>query len=79
MRSILSISVPPKKLAVLKKRAKAHGVTVSAYIIRKIEEDIEHEITEKELLQYAREAKSDVKHRKVKELKYPEDFLREIL
>ena len=75
MRSVLSISIPPKKLASIKKRAKSEGMTISAYVIHKIDEDIEHLITEEELLEYAKEAREDLRHGRVKKLRSPEDLL----
>jgi len=50
MRSVLSISIPPKKLKALKKKAKKDGITISAYVLRIIDEE-EHMISEKELLE----------------------------
>lgn len=58
MRSVLSISVPPKKLAILKKRAKKAGLTVSAYVLRIVDED-EHLISEEELLEDIRQSEKD--------------------
>jgi len=50
MRSVLSISIPPKKLKALKKKAKKDGITISAYVLRIIDEE-EHMISEEELLE----------------------------
>lgn len=76
MRSVLSISIPSKKLSILKKKAKAQGMSVSAYVVEKIEEDLEpHLITEKELLQYVKEGQEDLKHGRVKVLRNPKDLL----
>ncbi len=58
MRAVLSISIPPKKLAALKKRAKSQGMTISAYIIQKMDEE-EHMISEEELLEDIRESEKD--------------------
>ncbi|MEI8229959.1 MAG: hypothetical protein WCG83_02360 [Candidatus Peregrinibacteria bacterium] len=60
MRSVLSISIPPKKLAALKKRAKSQGLTVSAYFLRFVEEE-EHLISEEELLEDIRQSEKDFK------------------
>ncbi len=75
MRSVLSISIPPKKLALLKKRAKSEGMTISAYVLQKVDEEMDAEISEKELLQYAAEAEDDVRTGKTKKLLKPEDLL----
>ncbi len=58
MRSVLSISIPPKKLAALKKRAKSQGMTISAYILRFVDEE-EHMISEQELLEDIRQSERD--------------------
>ncbi len=63
MRSVLSISLPPKKLAFIKKRAKSEGMTVSAYVIQKIDEE-EHMISEAELLEDIRQGRKDFKEGK---------------
>jgi len=59
MRAILSISIPPKKLAALKKRAKIEGMTISAYVIQKIDED-EYMISEDELLEDIKQGREDL-------------------
>lgn len=58
MRSVLSISIPPKKLTVLKKRAKSRGMTVSAYLLRIVDEE-ERLITEEALLEDIRQSEKD--------------------
>lgn len=63
MRSVLSISIPPKKLAALKKRAKSKGMTISAYAIRVFDEE-EHLISEEELLEDIRQGRKDFKEGK---------------
>lgn len=63
MRSVLSLSIPPKKLALLKKRAKDEGMTISAYVIHKIDEE-EHMISEEELLVDIRQGRKDFKEGK---------------
>ncbi|MFH0770147.1 MAG: hypothetical protein V1926_02100 [Candidatus Peregrinibacteria bacterium] len=60
MRSVLSISIPPKKLAALKKRAKRQGMTVSAYFLRFVDEE-ERLITEEELLRDIQLSEKDFK------------------
>ena len=75
MRSVLSISISPKKLQAIKKRARQEGLTISAYVIHKIDEYIEHPITEKELLTYREEARQDVKNRRAKKLHSADDLL----
>jgi len=60
MRSVLSISISPKKLAALKKKVKAEGITVSAYFIRMIDEDMEHVISEEELLEDLKQGEKDL-------------------
>lgn len=75
MRAVLSISIPPKKLAALKKRAKSEGMTISAYVIRQIDEESEHVISEQELLSFWQEAKADLQSGKVKKLHNPDDLL----
>jgi phosphosulfolactate synthase (CoM biosynthesis protein A) len=59
MRSVLSISIPPKKLAALKKRAKNEGMTISAYVIQKIDDE-ENMISEEELLEDIRQNRKDI-------------------
>ena len=75
MRSVLSISIPPKKLKVLKKKAKQEGMTVTAYVLGRIEEDFEADISEKELLRSWKQAEKDLRQGKAKILKNPEDLL----
>ncbi len=76
MRAVLSISIPPHKLAKLKKRAELQNMTVSAYVIGKIEEDdYEEVITEEDVLIYAKEAKKDFLVGNVKKLSSPQDLL----
>lgn len=58
MRAVLSISIPPKKLAALKKRAKSEGMTISAYVIHRIDDE-ENMISEEELLEDIRESEKD--------------------
>jgi len=60
MRSVLSISIPPKKLAALKKRVKQQGTTVSAYLMRMVDEEIEYVITEEELLKDLKKSEEDL-------------------
>jgi hypothetical protein len=76
MRSVLSISIPPEKLKILKKKAKKEGMTVTAYVVGRIDEDLEADISEKKLLQYWKEAREDLKQGRVKEWKHPDDLLR---
>jgi hypothetical protein len=49
MRAVLSISIPPHKLAKLKKRAELENMTVSAYVIGMVDAE-ENMIREEELL-----------------------------
>jgi hypothetical protein len=49
MRSVLSISIPPKKLIALRERAAIEGMTISAYVLRRIDEE-EELISEDQLL-----------------------------
>lgn len=58
MRSVLSISIPPKKLASLKKRAKSQGMTISAYVLRFVDE--EDVIPEEELLRDIHQNRKDI-------------------
>ena len=51
------------------------GLTISAYVIHKIDEYLEHPITEQELLTYREEARRDVKHGRAKKLYSAEDLL----
>lgn len=50
MRAVLSISIAPKKLQAIKKKAKMEGLTISAYVIRMFDEE-EKMMTEEELLE----------------------------
>ena len=75
MRSVLSISGPYKKLQMIKKNAKKEGMTISAYVIHKIDADTEYAITEQELLTYREEARKDVKNGRAKKLHAAEDLL----
>ncbi len=59
MRSVLSISGPPKKLQMIKKKAKEEGLTISAYVIRIFDEG-ETMISEEELLQDVRQNRKDI-------------------
>lgn len=59
MRSVLSISIPPKKLAALKKRAKCEGMTISAYVLSFVDQG-EDLITEAELLEDIRQGERDL-------------------
>jgi len=64
MRSILTISLPPNKLAALKKKAKKRGVSVSYYVrmILDHENDI---ISEEELLARCKRAEKNYREGKV--------------
>ncbi len=75
MRSVLSISIPPKKLKILKKKAKEQGITVTAYVLGRIEEDFAADISEKELLRNWKEAEKDLRDGKAKILASPDDLL----
>jgi predicted DNA-binding protein len=77
MRSVLSISLPSATLKSLKKKAKDKDMTVSAFVLKVIELDMqdEHHITEEDLLAFAEEAKNDVLSGKSKKLRSPEDLL----
>ena len=59
MRSVLSISIPPKKLKVLKKKAENNGMTVSAYVLRILDEE-DHMISEEEFLKDLRQGEKDL-------------------
>lgn len=59
MRSVLSISIPPKKLAALKKMAKTEGMTISAYVIHVLDQE-EAMISEDELLRDIRQNRKDI-------------------
>jgi predicted DNA-binding protein len=74
MRSVLSVSIPAATLRRLKKKAKDEDMTVSAYIVRLVDEE-EGAITEEELLAFAKEAEEDVRTGKAKRLKSPQDLL----
>jgi macrodomain Ter protein organizer (MatP/YcbG family) len=58
MRAVLSISIPPKKLQIIKKKAKKEGMTISAYVIQLIDEE-EGMISEKELLEDLKQGEKD--------------------
>jgi hypothetical protein len=73
MRSVLSISVPPKKLAALKKRAKSQGMTISAYVLRFVDEE-ERMISEEELLEDIRVGEKEYRDGKCKVLRTDADF-----
>lgn len=77
MRSVLSISISPVAVRRIKKRAKARGMTVSAYLVKIIDMDDteEHTTTEDEMLAFAKEAERDVRSGKAKKLKKPTDLL----
>ena len=75
MRSVLSISIPPKKLAIAKKQAKEQGMTISSYFVHMIDEKVEHLITEQELLTYREEARQDIKNGRAKKLHSVQDLL----
>ncbi len=72
MRSVLSISIPPKKLSVLKKRAKSEGMTISAYILRFVDEE-EKMISEEELLEDIRISEQEYRDGKCKVLRSDAD------
>ncbi len=74
MRAVLSISIPPEKLAALKKKAQLANMTISAYILQRVDEE-EHLINEDELLFYAKEARKDFLSGKTKKLLNPQDLL----
>ncbi|MBP7114060.1 MAG: hypothetical protein KBA40_01255 [Candidatus Peribacteraceae bacterium] len=63
MRSVLSISIPPKKLAALKRRAKREGMTISAYALRIFDAE-EQFISEEELLRDIEQGRKDFKEGK---------------
>ncbi len=68
MRSILTVSLPPDKLAALKKRAKKRGVSVS-YYVRMV---LEHEgaiISEEQLLASCKEAEKEYREGKTRVLR----------
>ncbi len=75
MRSVLSISIPPKKLKILKKKAKEQGITVTAYVLGRMEEDFAADISEKELLRSWKQAEKDLRQGRAKILKSPDDLL----
>lgn len=77
MRSVLSISIPPKKLAALKKRAKNEGMTISAYTIHLLDES-ETMISEDELLSDIRENRKDIAAGKYR-MKGPHDTIEDFL
>ena len=59
MRSVLSISIPPKKLQAIKKKAKEEGLTISAYVVSLLDEG-EMMISEEELLNDVRQNRKDI-------------------
>ena len=68
MRSILTISLPPRKKEEIAKRAKKSNKTISAYIIGVMEME-KTLISEDELLRMSREAEKDYNQGKTKTLK----------
>ncbi|MBI2635958.1 hypothetical protein HYW84_01395 [Candidatus Peregrinibacteria bacterium] len=58
MRSILTLSLPPSRIAALKKKAKKRGVTVSYYVRMVLEHESEI-ISEKELLARCKRAEKN--------------------
>ncbi len=73
MRAILSLSIPPKKLASLKKRAKNNRMTISAYVMRVINEE-EHLMSEEELLQDIRIGEKEYREGKCAVLRSDKDI-----
>ena len=74
MRSILTLSVPPKMLKSLKRKAKRKGVSVS-YYVRVVLEHEENIISEKELLARCKEAEKNYREGKTKVLRSLTDLL----
>lgn len=60
MRSVLSISLPAKQAAALKRRAKSKGMTISAYALKVFQQD-EYLISEEELLKDIEQNRKDLK------------------
>lgn len=77
MRSLLSVSMPVATLKRLKKKAKDKKVSVSAYIVRLLEED-EYLISEEELLEDIRQGQEDYKNGKYRSMG-PNDKIEDFL
>lgn len=63
MRAVLSVSMPTATLRRLKKKAKDKEMTVSAYLVRLVDED-EHLISEEELLEDIRVSEKEIREEK---------------
>ena len=72
MRSVLSISISPVAVRRIKKRAKAKGMTVSAYLVRLADVE-ETMISEEELMEDIRQGEEDRRQGKGTILRSDED------
>lgn len=68
MRKILTISMPEKEKIKLEKRAKDCGKTVSAYVLHAVQME-QGFITEDELVQAMKKARTDYKAGKTRQIK----------
>lgn len=74
MRSLLTISLPPDRVAALKKKAKKRGVSVS-YYVRMVLEHEESIISEEQLIARCKEAEKNYREGKTKVLRSLTDLM----